>query len=111
MHFLAAIVIPLSALAAAAPMPADKPADKPGAKAPPPAAGDDGWSAAAVIPPECANLKEISMTCVAGPNDPKVGTQQCKYIDDAGKPATKATTIKCSPTAKDPGTKTLKANA
>ncbi|TLD23901.1 hypothetical protein PspLS_06451 [Pyricularia sp. CBS 133598] len=105
MQFLTAIIISLSALAAAAPMPADKP----GAKAPAPAE-DDGWSTAAVIPTECADLKDIYMTCVAGPKNPKEGTQQCKYTGADGKPATKATNIKCSPTVEDPGTKTLKAN-
>ncbi|TLS26898.1 hypothetical protein PpBr36_04309 [Pyricularia pennisetigena] len=102
MHFLTAIIISLSALAAAVPMPAETPA-------PSQAAQDDSIYNAAVIPTECAQLKDVHMACVAGTENPKEGTQQCKYTDDAGKPATLATTIKCTPKTQDPATSSTKA--
>ncbi|KAI6360925.1 hypothetical protein MCOR25_006575 [Pyricularia grisea] len=91
MHFLTSIIISLSALAAAAPMPA----------------GDDGIFTTQVIPTECADLKDVYMECVASPTNPKEGTKQCNYTDANGKLASKATDIKCTPTVKGTGSKTL----
>lgn len=48
----------------------------------------------AVIPPECAGLSEIKMSCNIN------GRKQCDYIDAAGNPAKKETANVCA-TARD----------